>query len=36
MKANPDGDVLEEKKLLSSGGYAFTILTEEEEIKAVR
>jgi hypothetical protein len=33
MKANPDGEDLEEKKLLSSGGYAFAILTEEEEIK---
>jgi hypothetical protein len=34
MKANPDGEDLEEKKLLSSGGYAFAKLTEEEEVKA--
>jgi hypothetical protein len=25
---------LEKKKLLGSGGYAFTILTQQEEIKA--
>ena len=34
MKANPNGEDLEEKKLLGSGGYAFAKLTEEEEIKA--
>ena len=33
-KANPNGEDLEEKKLLGSGGYAFAKLTEEEEIKA--
>ena len=33
---NPDadGEDLEEKKLLGSGGYAFAKLTEQEEIKA--
>jgi hypothetical protein len=34
MKANPDGEDLEEKKLLGSVGYAFAKLTEEGEIKA--
>ena len=34
MKANPDGEGLEEKKLLGLGGYAFAKLTEEGEIKA--
>ena len=34
MKLNPDGEDLEEKKLLGSGGYAFAKLTEEGEIKA--
>jgi hypothetical protein len=29
-----EGDDLEEKKLLGSGGYAFAKLTEQEEIKA--
>jgi hypothetical protein len=29
-----DGEDLEEKKLLGSGGYAFAKLTEQEEIKA--
>ena len=32
--ANPDGEDLEEKKLLGSGGYAFAKLTKQEEIKA--
>jgi hypothetical protein len=36
MNANPNGEDLEEKKLLGSGGYAFAFakLTEQEEIKA--
>jgi hypothetical protein len=29
-----EGEDLEEKKLLGSGGYAFAKLTEQEEIKA--
>jgi hypothetical protein len=32
--ADADGEDLEEKKLLGSGGYAFAKLTEQEEIKA--
>ena len=32
--ASPDGEDLEEKKLLGSGGYAFAKLTEQEEVKA--
>jgi hypothetical protein len=28
MDANPEGEDLEEKKLLGSGGYAFAKLTE--------
>ena len=34
MPVNPEGEDLEEKKLLGSGGYAFAKLTEQEEIKA--
>jgi hypothetical protein len=34
MIANPGGEDLEEKKLLGSGGHAFSKLTEQEEIKA--
>jgi hypothetical protein len=34
INANPNGEDLEEKKLLGSGGYAFAKLTEQEEIKA--
>jgi hypothetical protein len=34
MNASPEGEDLEEKKLLGSGGYAFAKLTEQEEIKA--
>jgi hypothetical protein len=34
MNANPDGENLEEKKLLGSVGYAFVKLTEQEAIKA--
>ena len=34
MNANPNGEDLEEKKLLGSGGHAFAKLTEQEEIKA--
>jgi hypothetical protein len=34
MNANSDGENLEEKKLLGSGGHAFAKLTEQEEIKA--
>ena len=34
MNANQNGEDLEEKKLLGSGGYAFAKLTEKEEIKA--
>jgi hypothetical protein len=34
MSAYPNGEDLEEKKLLGSGGHAFAKLTEEEEIKA--
>ena len=34
MTVNPEGEDLEEKKLLGSGGYAFAKLTEQEEIKA--
>ena len=34
MNANQNGEDLEEKKLLGSGGYAFAKLTEQEEIKA--
>ena len=29
-----EGEDLEEKKLLGSGGYAFAKLTEQEELKA--
>jgi hypothetical protein len=32
--ADADGEDLEEKKLLGSGGYAFAKLTEQEEIRA--
>jgi hypothetical protein len=34
MNASPEGEDLEEKKLLGSGGHAFAKLTEQEEIKA--
>ena len=34
MNANQNGEDLEEKKLLGSGGYALAKLTEQEEIKA--
>jgi DNA-directed RNA polymerase subunit RPC12/RpoP len=34
MSANSNGEDLEEKKLLGSGGYVFAKLTEQEEIKA--
>jgi hypothetical protein len=34
LNASPDGEDLEEKKLLGSGGYAIAKLTEQEEIKA--
>jgi hypothetical protein len=34
MNASPNGEDLEEKKLLGSGGYVFAKLTEQEEIKA--
>ena len=34
MTVNPEGEDLEEKKLLGSGGYALAKLTEQEEIKA--
>jgi hypothetical protein len=34
MNASPEGEDLEEKKLLGSGSYAFAKLTEQEEIKA--
>jgi hypothetical protein len=34
MNANQNGEDLEEKKLLGSGGYAFAKLTEQKEIKA--
>ena len=34
MNASPEGEDLEEKKLLGSGGYVFAKLTEQEEIKA--
>jgi hypothetical protein len=34
MNANPNGEDLEEKKLLGSGDHAFAKLTEQEEIKA--
>ena len=34
MNASQNGEDLEEKKLLGSGGYAFAKLTEQEEIKA--
>jgi hypothetical protein len=34
MNANQNGEDLEEKKLLGSGGHAFAKLTEQEEIKA--
>ena len=33
MNANQNGEDLEEKKLLGSGGYTFAKLTEQEEIK---
>jgi hypothetical protein len=32
MNASPEGEDLEEKKLLGSGGYAFDKLTEQEEV----
>jgi hypothetical protein len=35
MNANQNGEDLEEKKLLGSGGHAFAKLTEQEEIKAL-
>jgi hypothetical protein len=34
MISMTEGEDLEEKKLLGSGGYAFAKLTEQEEIKA--
>ncbi len=34
MNANQNGEDLEEKKLLGSGGYAFAKLTAQEETKA--
>ena len=34
MNASSEGEDLEEKKLLGSGGYAIAKLTEQEEIKA--
>jgi hypothetical protein len=33
MNANQNGEDLEEKKLVGSGGYAFAKLTEQEETK---
>ena len=33
MNVNQNGEDLEEKKLLGSGGHAFAKLTEQEEIK---
>jgi hypothetical protein len=34
MSANQNGEDLEEKKLLGSGGHVFAKLIEQEEIKA--